>query len=232
MSKHYLAGVIGQRERLIVGSVVDQIRATQDNIALQLMPMKNVPAAYFINTTISSWGGQTGERSFDAPGKNIPARSHGQRLFAPGAYQESIVFSERDLLLYAKAGTLSDRGITGAGDDQLDEINLSSQKLKGRIENRISNLIWSVFFTGQYSYQGVTTNFLVPPTQPIPFDQRLDKLRDIDSVHGSREPLRRVQRSHAQVQVQRDRDEPEDVCRFDAVSGNKNCIEELQPSLK
>lgn len=165
MSKHALAGVIGQRERIVIGTVVDQIRATQDNLALQLLPMKNVPAAYFINTQITSWGGQTGERGFDAQGKNIPARSHNQRLFAPGAYQESIRFNERDLLMYAKAGTLEERGITGLGGDQLDEMTLAAEKLKGRIENRMSNLIWQSFFTGKYTYQGVITDFGVPAAQ-------------------------------------------------------------------
>ncbi len=165
MSKHQLAGVIGQRERLVISTVVDSIRATQDNLALQIMPIKNVPAAYFINAQITTWGGQTGERSWDAPGKNIPARSHNQRLYSPGLYQEAIRFNERDIAMYAKVGTLDERGITGLGGDQLDEMNLAAEKLKGRIENRMSNLIWQTFFTGKYSYQGVDTDFGVPVGQ-------------------------------------------------------------------
>jgi hypothetical protein len=162
MSKHALAGVIGQRERIIINSVVDAVRANSENKALEFLPIKNVPAAIFINTQLSSWGGQTGERALDAQGKSIPARSHVTKYFAPGFYQESIRFNERDILMYAKAGTLNERGITGISNDQLDEMTLAAEKLKGRIENRMSKLIWDTFFLGQYSYMGTTTSFGVP----------------------------------------------------------------------
>ena len=162
MSKHALAGIIGQRERIVIGSVVDSVRATQTNEAMKLMPVKNTPAAFLVTTKISSFGGQTGERAFDAPGKSIPSRSHTGRYYAPGAYQESIIWGERELLMYAKAGTLSERGITGLTSDQLDEMTMAGEKLRGRIDNRMANLIWSAMFTGKFTYQGITTDFQVP----------------------------------------------------------------------
>jgi hypothetical protein len=160
--KHALAGLIGQRERQVITAVVDQVKATNENKAKELMPIVDVPASILIHQTVSSYGGKTGERTLDGQGKAINGRSRKTKFFEPGSYQEFIRFNERDLLKYAKLGTLSERGVTGLNNGQLSEMEMAAQKLKGRIENRMSQLIWDSFFTGKYAYQAVDFDFGVP----------------------------------------------------------------------
>lgn len=162
MGMQSFAGLIGQRERQVITAVVDQVKATNENKVKELLPIVDVPAAILIHQKVSAYGGKTGERALDSSGKAIPARSRTTQYFDPGAYQETIRWNERDLLKYAKLGTLGERGVTGLNDGQLSEMEMAAAKLKGRIENRMSQLSWDAFFTSQYVYQNDVFDFGIP----------------------------------------------------------------------
>lgn len=165
MSKHALAGVLNDRHRHIITAVVEEVSAkgAKSGVALQLMPIVDVPAAVLEHEIISAYGGLTGERALNASGKPISGPSSYSKVYEPGFYQESILFTENDLLRLRKLGTIGDRGVTGLTGGELNWIDRAAKKLKLRMENRLHKLAWDAIFTGQYSFGGaVKYSFGIP----------------------------------------------------------------------
>lgn len=164
MSKiHQLAGIIGERQRQVIHAVVDEIYAKPgEEYALQLMPIRNVPSAILINERLAGMGGLIGERLLGEKGKAINNGSSQVRYFAPGAYQEHALFTEKDLLQLRRYGSLGERGLTGLTKGELDELTRSGMKLQLRIKNRINKLIWDALFNGNYVHKSQTFSFNVP----------------------------------------------------------------------
>lgn len=162
--KHKLSGIIGDRHRQVIHAVVDEVFVKPDdnNYALKLMPVKNVPASILINERLSGMGGQMGERVLGEKGKAINAGSSQVRYFAPGAYQEHVRFDEKDLLMLRKYGSIGERGATGLTSGELDEMSRSAMKLQVRLKNRMHKLIWDSLFNGTYVYKGQTFSFDIP----------------------------------------------------------------------
>lgn len=160
--KHSLAGILTDRHRQIIHAVVDEFTAAplgEASVALQLLPIADVPAAVLEHEIISGSGGKTGERVLSSPGKSVAGHSSLSRLFQPGAYQEFIPFSEKDLLRLRKHGTIGDRGVTGLTGGELDFISRAAAKLQMRLSNRVHQLIWDALFNDTFIYQGVTFTF-------------------------------------------------------------------------
>lgn len=163
-----LAGIIGESHRQIIHAVVDEIQASpKEEYALQLMPIVNVPAAILFNERLSGAGGLTGERSLGEKGKAISNGSSQMRPFVPGAYQEHALFTEKELLMLRKLGSIGERGATGLTSGELDHMTRSGNKLKLRIKNRVNKLIWDALFLGKYNHKGSDFSFDVPAGNTI-----------------------------------------------------------------
>lgn len=161
--KHILAGIIGDRQRQIMHSVVDEISANPgEEYALQLMPIVNVPASILYNERLSGMGGLAGEREYGEKGKAVNGGSSGVRPYQPGSYQEHIIFGERDILFLRALGSLGDAGVTGLNDNQLNRLSRDAMKLQLRLKNRINKLIWDALFVGTYVWNGQTFSFDIP----------------------------------------------------------------------
>ena len=103
-----LAGIVSDRHRQVIHAIVEEITAQpvgESGLIRQLMPVTNVPFAVLEHETISGFGGFTLERVINAPGESIAGISSKSKLYEPGAYQEHIPFTEKDLLALRKFGT-------------------------------------------------------------------------------------------------------------------------------
>jgi hypothetical protein len=164
MSKvHALSGIIGERHRQVITAVVDQITASPgEAYGLQLMPPVNYPASILIHEVVSGFGGLTGERALDEKGKAIVGGDSETRFFKPGAYQEHRKYTEQDLLMLRRLGSIGDRGVTGLTSGELDWLTRDTQKLELRLKNRLQKLAWDALFTGQWSWKGQLVDFAIP----------------------------------------------------------------------
>lgn len=168
--KHNLAGILTDRHRQVIHAVVEEVSVMpvdEQSVAMQLMPMTDVPAAVLEHEIISAWGGKTGERVLGGEGKSVAGHSSTSKLFKPGAYQEFIPFSETDLLRLRKHGTIGERGATGLTGGELDYIGRAAEKLRGRLANRAHQLVWDALFLDQFVYQGVTVDFGRPAANDL-----------------------------------------------------------------
>lgn len=167
--KHILSGILGDRHRRIIHSVVEEISVSpsEDSIIDQLMPITDVPAGVLEHETISGSGGMTQERALDAEGKEIPGQSSTSVLYKPGSYQESIIYRESDLLKLRKYGTLGERGATGLTGGELDHMERGGKKLSVRLKNRAHYLRWEAIFNDRFVWQGVTKTFGRPSANVI-----------------------------------------------------------------
>lgn len=166
--KHLLAGSIGDRQRQVIHAVVDEYMTQRDgDVIRRLMPHVDRPAAFLIHEVVAGFGGLTQERVLGEKGTQINRSSSVTRFFEPGAYQEFHKFTEKDLLLLRKFGTLGDRGVTGMTDGELDHLTIMGNKLGLRIDNRMDKLSWDALFTGKYNYKGVDFDFDVPAANTI-----------------------------------------------------------------
>lgn len=159
-----LAGVVNDNHRQIIYGVIEEITVTppKDSIALQLMPVVDVPAAVLEHEIVSGTGGQTGERVMGAPGKSISGPSSTSKIYEPGLYQDVTKFTEKDLLKLRKLGTMGDRGITGLTGGELNWMERIAQSHKRRMINRMTKLVWDALTLGTYTYQGVVKDFGIP----------------------------------------------------------------------
>ena len=170
MNKQNFAGSITDRHRQIIHAVVEEVTSMpldQQGVAMQLMPMTDVPAAVLEHEILSGSGGKTGERVVGSPGKSVAGPSATSKLFAPGSYQEFISFSEKDLLRLRKLGTIGDRGATGLTGGELDFISRAASKLQMRLGNRAHQLVWDALFNDTFIYQNVTFTFGRPGSNTI-----------------------------------------------------------------
>jgi Phage major capsid protein E len=165
MSKiHALAGIIGQRETAVIASVVDEITAQPvDSIGLKLMPIVAHPENIIYHEKVSGFGGLLSERVLGEEGKSGDNASSEVIPFSPGAYQESARFTENDLIVMRKLGSIGERGVTGLTAGVLDRMSRAGQNLKVKLTNRLNKMAWDTLFTGKYTYLGVTKQDFLPP---------------------------------------------------------------------
>ena len=160
--KHQLAGILQDKHRQVIHAIVEEVTSRpldQSSVALQLMPMTNVPAAVLEHEIISGSGGKTQERVLNAEGKSIAGVSSTSVVFTPGSYQEFIPFHERDLLQLRRFGTIGERGLTGLTGGELDKMTRAANKLQMRLVNRAHQLIWDAIFLDTFTYQGIVKTF-------------------------------------------------------------------------
>ncbi|RYZ79762.1 MAG: hypothetical protein EOP06_26580, partial [Proteobacteria bacterium] len=107
MSKHVLAGTIGQRETAVIASVVDEITAQKPSeYFLQLMPPVPRPEHLVYHEKVSGFGGMLSERVIGEPGPSAAGSSSEMFEFSGGAYQESGRVTEKDLITLRRLGTM------------------------------------------------------------------------------------------------------------------------------
>jgi hypothetical protein len=168
--KHKLSGILNDKHRQVIHAVVEEFSVmplSDQSVAMQLMPLTDVPAAILEHEIISAYGGKTNERVMNAPGKTIQGNSSESKIYKPGSYQESIPFFERDLLSLRKFGTLGERGVTGLTSGELDQVSRAADKLQMRLINRAHDLIWKALFNDTFTYQGVVKAFGRPAQNTI-----------------------------------------------------------------
>lgn len=168
--KHNLAGILHDRHRQVIHAVVEEFSVmplSDQSVAMQLMPMTDVPAAVLEHEIIDAYGGLTQERVLNAPGKQVPGLSSTSKIYEPGSYQEFISFFEKDLLKLRRFGSLGERGVTGLTGGELDMISRSANKLQMRLINRSHQLIWDALFNDRFVWQGVTKIFGRPAQNTI-----------------------------------------------------------------
>ena len=165
-----LAGILQDKHRQVIHAVVEEFSVMaldESSVAMQLMPMVDVPAAVLEHEIIDAFGGQTQERVLNTEGKSVPGLSSQSKLYEPGSYQEFIPFFEKDLLKLRKFGSIGDRGATGLTGGELDQISRAASKLQMRLMNRAHSLIWDALFNDRYVYQGITKIFGRPAQNTI-----------------------------------------------------------------
>jgi hypothetical protein len=162
--KELAAAVVTDQTRHVIHAVVEELTVAppKDCLALQLMPVTNVPFAILEHELLSASGGRTQERVVGEPGNAVGGPSATGKVYKPGAYQEHIRWGEREMLGLRRLGTIGEPGITGLTDGQLNWVDRGAKKLKTRLTNRLCTMAWDALFTGQFVYRGVTFDFGVP----------------------------------------------------------------------
>lgn len=164
MSKHILAGTIGQKETAVIAAVVDEITAKPvDMLGLKLLPVKAYPQHLIYHEKVTGFGGLLAERTLGEPGPASAASSSETFEFSPGAYQESGIFTEKDLITLRRLGSIGDRGAAGVSAGALDFLGRKAEGLKVKLYNRLNKLAWDVLSTGIYTYRGVTKHDFAKP---------------------------------------------------------------------
>lgn len=165
MSKvHALAGTIGQKETAVIAAVVDEITAKPAEQAfVGLLPPVQRPEWLVYHEKVSGFGGFLAERAIGEEGKHGAASSSETFEFSPGAYQESVRFTEKDLIALRRLGSIGERGATGLTSGALDFMSRAGMNLKFKLENRLNKLAADAIFNGTYTYMGQTKfNFGIP----------------------------------------------------------------------
>jgi hypothetical protein len=170
MGKHAeLAGVIGQRETSAIAAVVDEITVKPaEQYFLSLLPPTPRPEFYIYHEKVTGFGGLLKERNFSEEGVSGAASSSEVIEFSPGAYQESVIFQERELLTLRALGDMGKRGATGLTSGALDFLSRAGMGLQVKLNNRLNKLAADALFTGKYTFKGNTKiDFLVPTANTV-----------------------------------------------------------------
>ena len=193
--QHKLAGLLGSAHRRAIHAVVSQLTAKSDKKIFELMPIVNVAAQILETEYISAFGGMTGERTLGVEGKSIDGISTEQRIFEPGAYQESITFGERELLKLRKIGTYEERGVTGLNSGELNYTDMVAKKLELRLMNRMQQLGWTALFEGTFTHAGIVKDFGIPTENKITaasdWSAGGDALVDLINLYSNNDVMRK-----------------------------------------
>lgn len=162
--KHALAGIVGQRETQAIIAVVDEIVAKpSENLGLQLMPVKSYRETLLSHDKATGFGGLMAERVIGSEGISGASSSAVTHYWEGGAYQESVKFTEKDLISLRKLGSIGERGVTGLTSGALDFMGRAGEGLKQKLVNRLNYLAWQTLNSGIYTYQGIAqANFNYP----------------------------------------------------------------------
>lgn len=131
---------------------------------------------------VEASGGLTQEHVLGTPTKTIHGVGVHTQAYTFGAWKESHIMGEQDLLKLRQLG--GDPAIRGARQ----MINLNIDKLHRRLEARIEKLRWDALMTGGFQYAGKTISFGIPSgNQATPVGQMWSS--DGNAVNNSADPV-------------------------------------------
>lgn len=121
------------------------------------IPAQNLPVNKIRCEVIEASGGATTEHLVGTQPKNIQTSGSRTQEFAPGAYQEKILYNETDILYLRELGQNdpSKRGIR-------QKMNIDIDRLNRRLETRMELLRWQAIFNGSFTYFGRVFSYGIP----------------------------------------------------------------------
>lgn len=151
-------GVFTKEYTTIIQKLVNQVVNDPATYrGAKYLPSVQVPSDRIYVDVIEASGGLTSEHVLGTSPKNVAGVGSHTQSFAGGAWKESLVMNEADLLRLRQLGA-SDPSMRGARQF----INFNIDKLNRRLEARIEKLRWDALLGGAFSYMGRTISFGVP----------------------------------------------------------------------